>query len=108
MKRLRILLLPSANRDLDGSAVYYTAEGGLEVGLRFFSSCQKTFEWLLENPGAGSPRNFRSPRLTGLRMWPVRGFEKHLIFYQSVEDGIKVVRVLHGARDIPRILELEG
>jgi toxin ParE1/3/4 len=107
VKRRRILLLPGANADLDGSAEYYTSEGGLEVGLRFFSACQRTFEWLLENPGAGSPKAFRNPRLAGLRMWPVRGFEKHLVFYLSAEDGIRVVRVLHGARDIPRVIEAE-
>ena len=108
MKRLRVLLLPRASEDLDDSAEYYAAEGGLEIGLRFHSECQRTFEWLLENPGAGSPKGFRSPRLMGLRMWPVRSFEKHLIFYLSVDDGIKVVRVLHGARNIPRILHLES
>ena len=38
-------------------------------------------------------------------MWPVRGFEKHVIFYRPVATGIDVVRVLHAARDIEAIFE---
>jgi len=59
-------------------------------------------------PQMGTPRQFRNSRLIGLRMWRVPGFEKHLIFYRVTEGGIEVVRVLHGARDIQRILDDEG
>jgi plasmid stabilization system protein ParE len=34
-----------------------------------------------------------------------QGFEKHLIFYRPIAEGIKVVRVIHAARDIPEILD---
>jgi toxin ParE1/3/4 len=56
----------------------------------------------------GSVRTFQAPRLTGLRVFPVRGFPKHLIFYRQVADGIELVRVLHGARDVAAILAEEG
>ncbi|MFC1707767.1 DDE-type integrase/transposase/recombinase [Planctomycetota bacterium] len=42
--------------------------------------------------------------LAGIRMWSIRGFKNHLIFYRPSPEGLDVVRVLHGARDIPRIL----
>jgi toxin ParE1/3/4 len=42
--------------------------------------------------------------LEGLRLWPVPGFERHLIFYVERADYIDVLRVLHGARDIPAVL----
>ena len=35
----------------------------------------------------------------GLRRWRVRGFENFLIFYRPIDDGIEVLRVLHGQRD---------
>ncbi len=35
-----------------------------------------------------------------LRRMPVAGFAKHLIFYQSSERKILVLRVVHGARDL--------
>ena len=33
-------------------------------------------------------------------MWRVKGFEKYLVFYRPLKDGIVVLRVIHGARDI--------
>ena len=44
-------------------------------------------------------------RLKGLRMWQVRGFEKHLIFYRPIKDGIEVIRVLHASRDLVAVLD---
>jgi toxin ParE1/3/4 len=45
--------------------------------------------------------------LSGLRRWPVREFENVLIFYLPRDDGISVVRVLHGARDWWSLLGLD-
>jgi len=58
-------------------------------------------------PHMGPARVFRNPRLRDLRIWPIRGFEKIVIFYRPIEGGIEVVRVLHGARDVKGILEEE-
>ena len=55
-------------------------------------------------PQIGARRELRNPRLEGLRMWPIRGFENYLVFYRPIEEGIEVTRVLHGARDIRVIL----
>jgi toxin ParE1/3/4 len=52
----------------------------------------------------GIPEVCDSPQLAELRCWPIRGFEKHLIFYLPKPDGIEVIRVLHGSRDIQAIL----
>jgi toxin ParE1/3/4 len=35
-----------------------------------------------------------------MRWHSVRGFRKYLVFYIPRSDGIEVVRVLHGARDL--------
>ncbi len=45
--------------------------------------------------------------LAGLRFLPVRGFEDILIFYVVHPDALRIVRVLHGKRDLKKILELE-
>jgi plasmid stabilization system protein ParE len=31
----------------------------------------------------------------------VKGFRKYLIFYESLPDRVRLLRVLHGARDLP-------
>jgi toxin ParE1/3/4 len=38
-------------------------------------------------------------------MWPVPGFRNHLIFYRVTGDAIEVLRVLHAARDVRKLLE---
>jgi plasmid stabilization system protein ParE len=48
-----------------------------------------------------------NPRLKGLRSWPVSGFEAHRIYYVETPDAIRVIRILHGMRDLPPILEDE-
>ena len=53
----------------------------------------------------GVKRSFRHASLQDLRMHPVRGFERHLVFYRERDDGIEVVRVLHGARDILSLMD---
>lgn len=40
-------------------------------------------------------------------MFPVKKFENYLIFYQSMEEELLIVRVLHGARDIAALFEKE-
>ena len=42
-----------------------------------------------------------------LRTWLSPAFRNYLIFYRELPDGVEIVRVLHGARDIQRILENE-
>lgn len=40
-----------------------------------------------------------------MRVWSVRDFPKHLIFYRATDDRIEILRVLHGARDAAAIFE---
>src|SRR5205814_6211463 len=40
-----------------------------------------------------------------LRIWLSPAFRNYLIFYRELPDGVEIVRVLHSARDIQRILE---
>jgi len=51
----------------------------------------------------GAGREFRNPKLVGMRMWPITRFPKYLICYPPTKRGIRVIRVIHGARDIRRI-----
>jgi toxin ParE1/3/4 len=101
-------VLPAADTDLDDQAAYLAREASLEVALRFYDAAAATCEELARMPGLGERRPTAHPRLEGLRVGRIRGFEKHLIFYRPVADGIEIVRVLHGARDIDRLLVSEA
>lgn len=93
--------------DIEAASLFYLLEGSEAVSERFERSVKESLAWILENPSCGAPRRSFSPRLDGLRMWPVRGFENHLVFYRETEETVEVVRVLHGARDIEDIFQNE-
>lgn len=76
-----------------------------EAAERLLDAVGHAVALLLENPLAGSPREFRSPRAHGVRSWAPPGFPNHLIFYKVNGEDIEVIRFLHGARDLPHYLE---
>ena len=51
--------------------------------------------------------SWSNPILAGLRSWAVKGFEDMRIYYVVQDDVLRVVRVLHGKRDINKILKRE-
>lgn len=99
----RCRVLPAADRDVDDQAAHLAEAAGLETALRFYDAVALSFDRLAGMPSLGEPRKSADPRLQGLRVRRVEGFPNHLIFYRSAEDGVEVVRLLHGARDIDRI-----
>jgi plasmid stabilization system protein ParE len=55
-------------------------------------------------PRKGGRKTFRNPLLADIRTWRVPGFRNHLICYRATPDGIEVIAVVHGARDLRRFL----
>jgi toxin ParE1/3/4 len=100
----RLILRPPAVRDMEECAVYLASKNPAAAD-RFLDSCMSDFARLSEMPGMGAPRSFRNPKTSGIRSWPLTGFRNYLVFYRPIEDGIEVLRVLHGARDIDAIFE---
>ena len=97
---------PRARQDLVEQASYLAENASTAVAERFLEAAEKTAASLAAMPRKG--RIWNSLRLESereLRVWKVKGFPKVLIFYQPETSGISVVRVLHGARDLPPLLE---
>ena len=70
---------------------------------RVLDAITTTLQLLAELPMIGRSREELAP---GLRSLPVKRYGMYLIFYRPSPDGIQVIRVTHGARDLPR--ELRG
>ena len=100
----RIFVTPKANEDLDDYFAYI-AENNPSAALRFFDAARQTFAKLATMPGLGSPYLVQNPRLQGLRKLAIGDFENYLIFYQSSQERVDILRIIHGARDIKTILE---
>lgn len=96
---------PLATADIDHAAAFLFDENPT-AAVSFLDALEAAFGLLVERPGIGSPRYAQLLPGVTLRMWPVKGFP-HLIFYLDRAGAIEVVRVLHGARDLPAILHDE-
>jgi toxin ParE1/3/4 len=84
---------------------WYVDEAGPEVARRFQVALDQTLNKLAGRPDLGQRRHFRNPRLQALRSLPVeRPFNKILVFYRAEGDLLYAVRLIHGARDLPRRL----
>lgn len=71
-----------------------------DAARRFVDSVQRTLKELAAMPRMGSLKDFGDPALSDVRSWRVRGFPNYLIYYLALGDGIDVLAVMHGARDV--------
>jgi len=97
----------AARRDLLEHFVYLAENADLETAERFLANAEATFGDLARQPRIGAPVKLSSPELAEIRIWRIRDFDNHLIFYVPRDDGVSIVRVLHAARDRWGLLGLE-
>jgi toxin ParE1/3/4 len=83
---------------------YWIAEDSPDAAERFTEAVEASFSFLENNPEIGREYEAQHERLAGVRVWRVSGFEKHLIFYRPQPDGVEILDVIHGARDIPALM----
>jgi toxin ParE1/3/4 len=104
----RVVRKPRARRDLLEHFVYIGENASVEDAERFLGAAEAAFEQLAKRSAMGVRRDYyHKPGLAGIRMWPISGFDKYLVFYRPTEQGIDVIRVLHGARDLKRLFDEE-
>jgi toxin ParE1/3/4 len=98
-----IQIRDKAYADLEQIIDWYGGKNST-LAIRFVLEAHREFQLLWEWPGAGALRRGIPKRLRGLRSWPMKRFRKYLIFYIPHRDGIEIVRVLHGARNVRALL----
>jgi toxin ParE1/3/4 len=99
-----IVKLPQAEADLIGCYAYLGESATIRTADRFLDAAERTLAVLAKSPGIGAAHKTKKRELSGLRSLPVSKFKKYVLFYHTFDDRIELVRVLHGARDIRRIL----
>jgi toxin ParE1/3/4 len=101
----RVLKREAARRDLIQQWVWYAESASIEVADRFLRAADKTLDLLSTQPESGARFFVRKPELQNMRRFPVSdGFGKILLFYFPLQDGVDLVRVVHGSRDLERLL----
>ena len=105
---MKVLYRQTASDDIVRQFRYYlvTAEAP-EIALRFREAVKRTIQSLTQNPHVGPRYSSGNPRVQNLRSWPVAGFEAIRIYYALDEDALHIIRILHGKRDVTRILRNE-
>lgn len=93
---------PQAKLDLLEHFIYIGRDN-LNAAERFLRTVEDDLEKLLHMPGMGRKREFKKPELAEIRSLVVTGFKNYIIFYRPTANGVEVLRVLHGARDIDRV-----
>jgi toxin ParE1/3/4 len=102
---VRIEILPRAGNDIIRQFRYYLVDQDAPAAaFRFREAVIESIDQLKPHPRIGAP--FQGS-IAGLRSWPVKGFEAIRIYYQELPGALRVVRILHGSRNVRRILKQE-
>lgn len=75
----------------------YIRQGNARAARAMMARFHRALEVLSDFPGAGAER---SELGRGLRSYPLGNY---LLFYRATRTELRLVRVLHGARDLRRI-----
>lgn len=96
----RIIWSARAQRDAE-EIWQYVARDNPDAADRLTLQIDEKLETCLEFPLSGRPRTELRPNLRSVSVG------NYTIFYEPMDDGIFVSRVLHAARDIERIYDEE-
>jgi toxin ParE1/3/4 len=88
-----VIRRPRASADLSEIWEFIGADN-LERADEFIDRIDATFRRLAAQPQMGRVRYELLPGLRSFAMAP------YVIFYEPIDDGVAIVRVLHGARDV--------
>lgn len=94
----RLILMPSAWDDLDGITRYIAEkEARPEVARAILAEIYAKCEKYAEHPTIG--QRFPTPK----RAYRMFRHKRWVIFYLEIKDGIKVYRIVDGARDFDQL-----
>jgi toxin ParE1/3/4 len=97
---VKLVVAPEARSDLVDIWRFLSSRNARATG-RIMRDIAERFELLLDYPESGTKRD---ELRAGLRSFPVGNY---IVFYWITEEGVEIVRVLHGRRDIERIFSDE-
>jgi toxin ParE1/3/4 len=89
----------AADKDLEDIFDYTSDEFSSNQAVKYLSELESLFQEFCRNPEIGKRRNEIK---LDLRSFP---YQSHIVFYRILPDFIRIVRVLHGSRDIPRFFD---
>ena len=95
---------PQVIHDLIDLATYI-ANNNMDVSDKFLAAAEETFKQLAKTPEIVRVREFDNHNLADIRQQTIKGFRNYLVFYQTRDTDVEILRVLHGRRDIDAIFD---
>ncbi len=89
----RHIISQPAIKDLEEIIDYFSSRN-VDTGERFINEFEKKCKNLANFPNMGRSYDDMKPSLRGL---PIAGY---IIFYRIINDGIEIIRVVSGYRDL--------
>ena len=115
---MNIVFSKEAENDVVENA-HYIAQSNPKIGAEVFDRVWETCQLLASLPSMGTPIDSlfdtselgekiqellnAEPLLEGMRIFPVKKFNKLIIFYRTVNEELLIERIFHGRRDLPVI-----
>ena len=95
----RLVVSPAAKQDLV-EAFLYIAQDNLDAAGRVHAQLEQAFRTILRQPGIGRERNEFGD---GIRTLTVG---RYVIYYRQATEQLRILRVIHGARDQSKAFDL--
>ena len=96
MSRKIYILSEIADKDLEDIFDYTVDEFGFDQAEKYLLEIEEIFQNLIINPQIGKKRDEKKQ---GVYSFPK---DNHTIYYRIRDKHKRIVRVLHGSRDIPK------
>ena len=112
---MNLVFSKEAENDVVENA-HYIAQSDPKVGAEVFDRVWETCQLLATLPTMGTPINSlfdtsqlgekiqellnAQPLLADMRRFPVKKFNKLIIFYRTINEELHIERILHGRRDL--------
>ena len=99
-----VIRTAEARADLRRILAYFLDQNEPAVAARFLAAHEESLTLIGQSPELGSPWASDEKYLSNLRVKPIRGFEKYLVFFRLSAQCVYIVRVFHGHQDIENLL----
>jgi len=99
-----VVFNPIAVSDLE-DIVNYIAQDNSAAAEAVREDILNTAESLGIQPALGIRPRFSAPRFVGIRFLPSDRYPTYLLFYRELAEEVEILRILHGARNLPTLFD---
>jgi len=92
-------LSSKADQDICDIFDYTKAKFGLDQAVSYVGAFNECFYQLIENPELGRKRDEIREELRSISS------DSHIVFYRIFKGRIRIVRILHSSRDLPKYFQ---